>query len=183
VATSAWCDPAKQAEAAKSLFAQGVDVITQHQDCQKTIVSAAEAAGKMVVGYHADAYSLAPKGWVAGSQWAWTDLYNEIVDTALAGKFTGSPYNANYRVGYHDGKNPFVQSPFGTMIDDATKALVETAKVKISAPDGSPFTGPLTGQDGKELVIIPAGTKPDYSAVENANTAFVKGVVGDLPKS
>ena len=33
VNTSIWCDPAKQAEAAKSLLGQGVDVITQHQDC------------------------------------------------------------------------------------------------------------------------------------------------------
>ena len=57
VNTSNWCDPAKQADAAKSLLNQGVDVITQHQDCQATVVKAAEAAGVMVVGYHADARS------------------------------------------------------------------------------------------------------------------------------
>ena len=62
VNTSNWCDPAKQAEAAKALFAQGVDVVTQHQDCTATITKAAEEAGRMVVGYHADASSLAPKG-------------------------------------------------------------------------------------------------------------------------
>ena len=86
VNTSNWCDPAKQAEAASSLFAQGVDVITQHQDCTATITKAAEEAGKMVVGYHADASALAPNGWVTGSEWAWGDLYNEIVDTAVAGE-------------------------------------------------------------------------------------------------
>src|SRR5205085_4962027 len=47
VATSSWCDPAKQADAAKSLLGQGVDVLTQHQDCQATIIKAAEAAGAM----------------------------------------------------------------------------------------------------------------------------------------
>jgi basic membrane protein A len=67
VNTSQWCDPAKQADAAKSLFDQGVDVITQHQDCTATITKAAEAAGKFVVGYHADASPLAPKGWLSGS--------------------------------------------------------------------------------------------------------------------
>ena len=46
VNTSNWCDPAKQAEAAKSLLGQGVDVITQHQDCTATVIKAAEAAGK-----------------------------------------------------------------------------------------------------------------------------------------
>ena len=179
VNTSNWCDPAKQAEAAKSLFAQGVDVITQHQDCTATITKAAEEAGKMVVGYHADASSLAPKGWVAGSEWSWGDLYIDIVNTALSGKFTGSKYNGNYRVGYKDGGNPFVQSKFGTMIDDPTKAKIEEAKKLISSPEGSPFTGPIMAQDGSEM--FPAGV-PDYASVESKNTVFVKGVVGEIPK-
>ena len=179
VNTSNWCDPAKQAEAAKSLFAQDVDVITQHQDCTATITKAAEEAGKMVVGYHADASTLAPKGWVTGSEWSWGDLYSDIVQTALDGKFTGSKYNANYRVGFKDGGNPFVQSKFGSMVDDATKTLIDEAKTKISGVDGSPFIGPILAQDGSEM--FPAGV-PDYATVESKNTVFVKGVVGDLPK-
>lgn len=178
VNTSSWCDPAKQAEAAKSLFAQGVDVITQHQDCTATITKAAESAGKMVVGYHADASSLATKGWVAGSEWSWGDLYIDVVKTALSGNFTGSKYNANYRVGYKNGTNPFVQSKFGTMVDDATKTLIADTLTKIST-DGSPFVGPLMGQDGSEL--IPAGV-PDYLSIESKMTSFVKGVVGEIPK-
>ncbi len=179
VNTSNWCDPAKQAEAAKSLFAQDVDVITQHQDCTATITKAAEEAGKMVVGYHADASTLAAKGWVTGSEWSWGDLYSDIVQTSLDGKFTGSKYNANYRVGFKDGGNPFVQSKFGSMVDDATKALIDEAKTKISGADGSPFTGPVLAQDGSEM--FPAGV-PDYATVESKNTVFVKGVVGDIPK-
>ena len=179
VNTSNWCDPAKQAEAAKSLFAQDVDVITQHQDCTATITKAAEEAGKMVVGYHADASTLAPNGWVTGSEWSWGDLYSDIVQTALDGKFTGSKYNANYRVGFKDGGNPFVQSKFGSMVDDATKTLIDEAKTKISGVDGSPFIGPILAQDGSEM--FPAGV-PDYATVESKNTVFVKGVVGDLPK-
>ena len=179
VNTSAWCDPAKQAEAAKSLFAQGVDVITQHQDCTATITKAAEEAGKMVVGYHADASLLAPKGWVTGSEWAWGDMYNDIVETAIAGNFTGSKYNANYRVGYKDGSNPFVQSKFGSLVDAATQTLIADAKKAISSADGSPFKGPVTAQDGSEM--FPAGV-PDYATVESKNTVFVKGVVGEIPK-
>ena len=68
VNTSSWCDPAKQAEAAASLISQGVDVITQHQDCTGTITKEAEAANVKVVGYHADASELAPKGWITGSE-------------------------------------------------------------------------------------------------------------------
>jgi simple sugar transport system substrate-binding protein/basic membrane protein A len=180
VNTSSWCDPAKQAEAAKSLLAQGVDVLTQHQDCTATVTKAAESGGAMVVGYHADASSLAPKGWVTGSEWNWTSMFNDIVKTALAGNFTGSKYNANYRVGYKTGDNPFIQSKFGPSVTDATKKLVDDAKVRITG-SGSPFTGPIVAQDGSTM--IPAGTTPDYAAIEDQNTKFVQGVVGELPKS
>lgn len=180
VNTSKWCDPAKQAEAAKSLLDQGVDVITQHQDCTSTITKAAEAAGKMVVGYHADASSLAPKGWIAGSEWSWASLYTDIVKTALAGDFTGSKYNANLRKGLKDGENPFVESRFGPSVGAEVKTLVDSAKSRISTT-GSPFAGPVVAQDGKTLV--PGGTVPDYSTIESINTVFVKGVVGELPKN
>jgi basic membrane protein A and related proteins len=181
VNTSQWCDPAKQADAAKSLFDQGVDVITQHQDCTATITKAAEAAGKFVVGYHADASTLAPKGWLSGSEWAWSDLYTDIVKTAMEGSFTGSKYNANFRVGYHDGANPFVQSKYGPAVTDDTKKLVDEAKAKISVKTGSPFAGPVMAQDGS--VIVPAGQVPDYATIETQMTTFVQGVVGQIPKA
>ncbi len=180
VNTSNWCDPAKQADAAKSLFDQGVDVISQHQDCTATVTKAAETAGRMVVGYHADASVLAPKGWLTGSEWSWSDLYVDLVKTARAGQFPGSKYNANYRVGYHDGSNPFVASKYGPAVTPEVKALVETAKAKISAATGSPFAGPVVAQDG--TMLIPDGQVPDYDTIEAKMTAFVKGVVGDLPK-
>jgi basic membrane protein A len=180
VSTSNWCDPGKQADAAASLFSQGVDVITQHQDCTGTITKAAEAAGKMVVGYHADASSLAPNGWVTGSEWKWDDMYVDIVKTSVAGDFTGSKYNANYRVGYKTGQNPFVQSKYGSMVTPETQALIADAKTRISTT-GSPFAGPVYAQDGS--VLVAAGTVPDYAQIEALNTVFVKGVIGDIPKS
>lgn len=180
VNTSNWCDPAKQTEAAKSLIGQGVDVITQHQDCTATITKEAESAGISVVGYHADASSLAPKGWLTGSEWSWGDLYTDIVKVARAGTFTGSKYNANYRVGYKTGTNPFVQSEFGPGVSAETKALIEKAKKEIETT-GSPFQGPVLAQDGSEM--FPAGIPADYATIEDKNTKFVQGVVGDIPKS
>jgi basic membrane protein A and related proteins len=185
VNTSNWCDPSKQAEAAKSLISQGVDVISQHQDCTGTITKEAESAGIKVVGYHADASSLAPKGWLTGSEWRWGDMYTDIVQTSIDGKFTGSKYNANFRVGYKSppdqGKNPFDQSTFGPGVDDATKAAIDQAKKDIMSADGSPFKGPIKAQDGSELFV--AGVPPDYAKIEDKNTVFVEGVVGQIPKS
>ncbi|MDQ7909481.1 BMP family ABC transporter substrate-binding protein [Phytohabitans sp. ZYX-F-186] len=179
VNTSNWCDPAKQAEAAKSLLSQGVDVISQHQDCTATVIRATEAAGAYTVGYHADASPLAPKGWLTGSEWDWGPLYTKMIQTVVAGQFTGSPYNANFRVGLKTGDNPFVQSPYGPTVDGATKKLVDDAKARISK-DGSPFLGPVVDQAG--TVRVPAGTVPDYKTIESIDY-FVGGVVGKIPAS
>ncbi|ROO61955.1 nucleoside-binding protein [Micromonospora sp. Llam0] len=180
VNTSSWCDPAKQAEATSSLLSQGVDVISQHQDCTATIIRTTEAAGAYTVGYHADASELAPTGWLTGSEWDWGPLYTTMVRTVLDGGFTGSEYNANFRVGLKTGDNPFVQSAYGPAVDDATKDLVEQAKTKISAEDGSPFAGPVVDQAGE--VRVPAGTIPDYQTIESIDY-FVDGVVGQIPSS
>ncbi|MFA5885426.1 MAG: BMP family ABC transporter substrate-binding protein [Acidimicrobiia bacterium] len=180
VATSNWCDPSKQADAANSLIGQGVDVITQHQDCTSTITKIANDKGVGVVGYHADASSLAPKTWITGSEWDWAPLYSDIVKTILAGDFTGSQFNDNYRVGYKTGTNPFVQSKYGKSVSADTKALIAEKLQEISTT-GSPFAGPVKTQSGGTM--FPAGDVPDYAAIEAANTVFVAGVVGDLPKS
>jgi simple sugar transport system substrate-binding protein/basic membrane protein A len=182
VNTSNWCDPAKQAEAANSLISQGVDVLTQHQDCTKTVIATAESKGAMTVGYHADASALAPKGWLTGSEWKWGPMYVDIVKTIVEGKFSGSKYNANYRVGYKDGENPFIQSKFGTTVTADTQKLIADAKTKISSAAGSPFAGPLKDQSGKELIA--SGKVPGYDEVEKIfASSFVEGVVGAIPKA
>ncbi|HEY6796567.1 MAG TPA: BMP family ABC transporter substrate-binding protein [Kineosporiaceae bacterium] len=179
VNTGSWCDPQKQKTAVDSLLSQGVDVVTQHQDCTDTIIKATEAAGAFTVGYHADASSLAPKGWLTGSQWNWGPLYDDMVQTVLDGKFTGSKYNANYRVGLQTGDNPFVESPFGPAVTAQTKSDIAAALKKIEAKGASVFTGPLEDQGGR--VEVPTGTALQYGSpgIEGMNW-FVQGVVGSL---
>lgn len=176
VSTTSWCDPATQADRVQSLLGSGVDVVTQHQDCTKTIIEATEDAGAYTVGYHADASSLAPKGWLTGSEWNWGPLYTDIVTTAIAGDFTGSEYNANYRANMASGENPFVASKFGPSVTDETKALIADAAAKIQA-GGSPFTGPITAQDG--TVKVEAGVTPPIETIEQMDY-FVKGVTGTI---
>lgn len=179
VSTSSWCDPGKQQAAAASLLSQGVDVLTQHQDCTATVIQAAEKAGAMTVGYHADASSLAPKGWLTGAVWNWGPLYTDIVKTVLAGDFVGSEYNANFRVGYKTGTNPFVLAPFGPDVTADTKAKIEAAQKFLATTQGSPFAGPVADQSGK--VVIKDGVIPTYEQ-NDAMDFFVEGVVGKLAK-
>ncbi len=176
VATGSWCDPSQQATAAQSLIDEGVDVITQHQDCTKTIIETVEEAGAFTVGYHADAQELAPDGWLTGSEWNWGPLYTDIVETVEAGEFEGSDYDGNFRVGLQTGENPFVQSEFGTSVSTETQELIEADRQEF-VEGGSPFAGPVTNQDGE--VVWDEGEQPTYDEVETMDF-FVDGVVGQI---
>jgi basic membrane protein A len=177
VSTSSWCDPGKQQAAAESLLSQDVDVLTQHQDCTATVIQAAEKAGAMTVGYHADASSIAPKGWLTGAVWDWGPLYTDIVKTVVDGDFVGSEYNDNFRVGYKTGTNPFVLAPYGPDVTADTQAEIKTAQEWLGTDEGSPFVGPVLDQDGKTKVED--GDIPTYADVD-AMDYFVQGVVGKL---
>ena len=180
VFTGSWCDPGKQADAARSLLSEDVDVLTQHQDCTGTIVKAAEAAGKYSVGYHYDAGTLAPKGWLTGSAWDWAPLYGAMFSAVEKGTFDSSPFHANYTVGFAGGDvpSPMVLAPFGPSVTSATKTLISGAKDKILG-GWSPFTGPIVDQSGKSRVAKGAvATSDDISSMDY----LVKGVVGSIPK-
>jgi basic membrane protein A len=173
VATSEWCDPLKQKSAASALISIGVDVITQHQDCQATVINAAKAAGIKVVGYHYDAEAADPAGWLTGSVWNWAPLYESIIKTATAGKFTGSKYNANFIGTFADGDNPLTLAPFGKSVPASVKPKILAAEAKLKA-GGSIFTGPIYCSNGK--LLVPKG-KVATPAEINQFTCFVKGVV------
>lgn len=177
VFTNEWCNPGKQAEAANSLIDQGVDVLTQHQDCTKTIIQTAEGRGIYSVGYHADAATFAPEGWLTGSIWNWGPLYVEMVETALNGGFAGSRFDGKYRAGLAEGVVEL--APFGAAVPDDVVAEVEAAEDAIIEGSLNPFTGPIKDQKGK--VRIPAGIRPDAISLESTDY-LVAGVIGSIPE-
>jgi simple sugar transport system substrate-binding protein/basic membrane protein A len=181
VFTGSWCDPGKQADAAKTLLQQGADVLSQHQDCTGTIIKAAEAKHAFSVGYHFDAASLAPKGWLTGSEWKWGPLYAAMVKSILGGTFSGSKFNSNFSLGFSGGNgipSPMDLAPFGPSVKTPTKAKVAAAKKKI-LKGWSPFTGPIYDQKGK--LEVPKGKVA--TAKQLAGLSYlVKGVVGTIPK-
>lgn len=180
VNTSNWCDPLKQKEAAAALLSQGVDVLTQHQDCQSTVIEAAKAAGKDVVGYHYDAESLDPSGWLTGSAWDWTPLYESIVKTVMSGKFTGSQYNANFVGTFAAHDNPLTLAPFGSSVPSSLQSKIMTEEKYLDTAGASVFKGPISCSNG--TLLVPAGKVMTYAQI-NSLSCLVKGVVGTLPKS
>jgi simple sugar transport system substrate-binding protein/basic membrane protein A len=180
VNTSNWCDPLKQKEAAAALLGQGIDVISQHQDCQATVIQAAKAAGKYVVGYHYDAQALDPGGWLTGSAWDWRGVYENIITSVADKKFTGGPYNANWVGTFAHNDNPLTLASFGSSVPAGLRARITAEQVALKQPGASVFTGPISCQDG--TVLVAAGQTMGYDQV-NAIPCLVKGVVGTLPKS
>src|SRR3954470_17692201 len=122
VFTGSWCDPGKQAEASNALIDQKIDVLEQHQDCTKTVIQTAERRGIFTTGYHVDASSLAPHGWLTGSEWDWGPLMVQMVKIVEDGRFRGSPYSGIYRAGVPSGVIKL--APFGAAATPAIRKQV-----------------------------------------------------------
>jgi simple sugar transport system substrate-binding protein/basic membrane protein A len=177
VFTDAWCDPERQAEAARELLAARVDVLAQHQDCTRTILEAAERSGIHAVGYHYDASEVAPRSWLAGAVWDWRDLYVDATRKALGGQFDDSPYDGDFRGRLETGDNPFILTEFGPDVAPQTQRAVREAGAWF-ADGGTPFQGPLMDRSGR--LRVPTGRSLSVAEIE-AMDYFVPGVVGDAP--
>ena len=180
VNTSNWCDPLKQKQAVAALLAQGADVFSQHQDCQSTVIQAVKTAGKKIVGYHYDAKSLDPSGWLTGSAWNWSPIYEKIIKAVQGKAFAGSPYNADWIGSISNKDNPLQLASFGSSVPSGLQKKILTEETALEKPDSSVFTGPVYCQDGS--VLVAAGKVATY-ADTNSFSCLVKGVVGTLPKS
>lgn len=178
--TSSWCDPLKQKQAIDALVAQGVDVFSNHQDCQATIIQAVKSAGAKLVGYHYDANALYPDGWLTGSAWNWAPLYEKEIKAIQAGSFTGGEFNTNWLGTFNKGDNPIELASFGKSVNSDLRAKIQAQEDALKKPDGATFIGPIYCQDGS--VLVPAGKTATYADV-NSWACLVKGVVGSLPKN
>ena len=178
--TSSWCDPLKQKQAVSALVAQGVDVFSNHQDCQATIIQAVKSAGAKLVGYHYDANALHPDGWLTGSAWNWAPLYEQEIKAIQEGRFAGSEFNTNWLGSFGDGNNPIELASFGKSVNSDLRAKIKAQEEELKKPGAATFVGPIYCQDGS--VLVPAGKKATYADV-HAWSCLVKGVVGSLPKN
>ncbi len=179
VNTSNWCDPLKQKEAASALISEGADVLTQHQDCQATVIQAAKAAHVHAVGYHFDARSLDPNGWLTGSAWNWTPVFDSIIKTSESGHFTSSAYNANWIGTFATHNNPLQLASFGTSVSPSVQAKIRAEATALQQPGASVFKGPIYCQDG--TLLVRPGVTPTYAQI-NGFSCLVRGVVGTLAK-
>jgi basic membrane lipoprotein Med (substrate-binding protein (PBP1-ABC) superfamily) len=172
VFTANWCDPGQLVEAANSLIDQGVDVVTQHQDCTKPIVETVEERGVMSVGYHADASSIAPEGWITGAVWKWGPMYAQLTEEAINGEFEPTLIRLGADAGVVD------LAPFGESVPEDVREEVLAVKEGIIAGEIKPFTGPIRDQDGNIQI---EGEQPPTVELEQTDY-LVEGVIGTIPE-
>lgn len=170
--TNTWYDPAKEKQAALTLLDAGADVIAQHQDTPGP-QQAAQEKGKFSVGYNTDMSKMAPKAVLTSAVWNWGPYYVKVVDAVKKGTWKSEQYWGPMSDGVVD------LAPYGPMVSDETKKLVDDAKKKLVGGQWDVFYGPIKDQSGQ--VKIAAGQKMADADMLSFNW-FVEGVDGTIPK-
>ncbi|NJK61478.1 MAG: BMP family ABC transporter substrate-binding protein [Synechococcaceae cyanobacterium SM2_3_1] len=177
--TGDWALPVKEAEAANSMADQGIDIITCHVDSPKVVMETAERRGIYCSGYHANQAPLAPKGYLTGAEWDWSNIYTNYVTMLAEGKTLmngGIPHLVRGGL-----KESFCKiSAYGSAVSDAAKAAADTTvEAFLSDASLTIYQGELKDNEGN--VVIPSGTAlaQQDPTLEQMNY-LVEGVVGSL---
>jgi simple sugar transport system substrate-binding protein len=167
---NSWYDPPREADAARALIAQGVDVIMQHTDSPAPL-QAAENAGIVAFGQASDMHRFGPNAQLTAVIDDWAPYYVKRVHAVLDGTWESADNWGGIDVG------EVVMAPYWNM---PYEVAVEAADVEraIRLGDLHPFEGPVVDRDGTERIA--AGAAASDGELLGMNW-FVEGVVGDLP--
>jgi basic membrane protein A len=166
--TKTWFDPTLEKQAAESLLDKGVDVLGQHQDTTAAGV-AAEAKGAKWVGYNSDVKEAAPAAWLTAPTWNWGPYYSKTSKAVADGTCPADEYYGSMADGM------VTLASFGDSVDADTQASITAKGKEIIAGTFAPFTGPISDQDGKE--VLASGEKAELGQLLSMSF-FVKGVIG-----
>jgi basic membrane protein A and related proteins len=169
---NSWYDPAKEADAAKALLDQGVDVLAQHTDSPAPL-QAAEARGKFGFGQASDMERFAPKAQLTAIVDNWADYYVARTKAVLDGTWKSEDLWGGF------DKGMVVMSPFKNMPDDVKK-IAEDTEAAIKSGKLNPFKCPVLKQDGSEVECKGNGALSDEQVL--GMNFYVKGIDDKLPQ-
>lgn len=167
----AWFDPAKEADAAKTLLREGADVLMQNTG-SAAAMQVANERGAHAFAQDSDLIKFGPKAQLTGIVDNWAPYYVARVQAALDNSWQA----ADSWGGLKD--KMIVMAPYTNMPDDVKKLAAETEAGII---DGSikPFACPVLDQDGKE-VECKGGDHLDDGQVRGMEF-YVKGIDDRIP--
>lgn len=176
--TGDWAEPVKEAEATNSMVDQGIDVITCHVDSPKVVIETAERRGVFCTGYHANQSSLAPKGYLTGAEWDWSNVYTKLGRQFVEGKTLMAGDIPHIDRGGLAAKFCRV-SPYGPAVSDAAKTAAEAAKDKLLKGELVIYQGPLKTNTGQEILAAGQQYQQQDIALEKMDY-LVEGVIGSV---
>ncbi len=172
---NAWFDPAREREAAMTLFNQQADVLAFHTGSNAVMVAAQER-GKLAIAYHSDMRQVAPQAQVLAVTHQWGDYYTQRAKAVLDGTWKsqsvwGGIKDGMIRVG-----------DFGSKVPAAVQQEILARQQEIAIGKLRPFAAgakPVLSNSG--AVVIEAGKALSDEQILNMNY-LVQGVPGALPK-
>ncbi|WP_353428884.1 BMP family ABC transporter substrate-binding protein [Paracoccus denitrificans] len=167
-----WFDPAKEADAAAALIAEGVDVFMQHTDSTAPLAKAQEA-GAFGFGQASDMSNFAPQPRLASIIDNWEPYYIKRVGEALEGTWKSH----GVWLGIGDGE--VVIGEITDAVPAEVKAEAEALRDQIASGEYHPFTGPLNKQDGTPWLA--EGQVASDEELSSMNF-YVEGITAPMPK-
>ncbi len=167
-----WFDPAKEADAAKALIEQGVDVVLQHTDSTAPLAAASQVEGVIGFGQASDMSEYADGPRVSSIIDNWAPYYIDRVQAVVDGTWES--------VDTWDGIAPGMVE-IGEITDKVpadVKAEALALKDSIASGAYHPFTGPLNKQDGS-VWLADGETASDGDLA--GMSFYLEGIVGEIP--
>jgi len=168
---NSWYDPGKEADAAKALIDQGVDILAQHTDSPAPL-QVAEQRGIYGFGQASDNYHFAPKSTLTSIIDNWDGYYIDRVQAVMDGTWKSTDVWGGL-------KPKMVEMAKFTNMSDDVKALAEKVEAGIISGEIHPFAGPIKDQSG--ALKVKEGEELDDGALLGMDW-YVEGVEGKLPK-
>ncbi len=168
-----WFDPAKEADAAKAMIEQGVDVIASHTDSTAPLAEAAKTPGVIGFGQASDMTEYKPSPRVSSIIDNWAPYYVKRVGALMDGTYA----QADAWEGIAGGE--VLIGDITDAVPTDVKAEAEAMRDAIAAGTYHPFTGPINKQDGTAW-LADGAVAPDGDLLGMG--FYVEGITGDIPK-
>ncbi|WP_313526776.1 BMP family ABC transporter substrate-binding protein [Anaerotignum sp.] len=167
VYVNSWNDPANEKAAAESLLAQDCDIITQHGDSAGPQL-AAEAAGKLAIGYNLDNSKVAPGSFLTAPVWHHDKYLIPTIEKIIAGEYVPESYYGSMKDGY------LGLAPMTELVPQDVQDKVNEVAAKMEAGEFPVFVGPIYDTEGN--VLVAEGETLDRAAIWTVMQSLVKGV-------
>lgn len=169
-----WFDPAKEADSAKALIDQGVDVIASHTDSTAPLAEAAKTNGAVIgFGQASDMAEYKDGPRVSSIIDNWAPYYVKRVGQLMDGTYE----QVDSWEGIAAGEVEIGE--ITDLVPADVKAEAEAMRDAIAAGTYHPFTGPINKQDGSPW-LAEGQTAPDGDLL--GMSFYVEGITGDIPK-